>query len=172
MNCIHFCKSEQGSTDTFHLHDYHNNIKVSSYDTSILSPGCCCNCSWSFPSDENTPRAKATSCSACKKVTANTSPEYTALPDYIIYYMATMKMQSFPCGSPSAFQSQQATAVSFIPVLWPVGCPVEWLKRQKYKSTARDARIHNAGHFAGHEGRRSMQRCLTSDLLFCKLISL
>lgn len=82
------------------------------------------------------------------KVIANTTAEHTALPDYIIYYMATMKMQSFPSGSPSALKSQPATAVSFIPVLWPAGCPEECLKRQKYKSTASDARIHKAGHFA------------------------
>lgn len=60
------------------------NIYVSFPDASILSPCCYYNCI--IQSIENTPRAKDTSCRACKKVTANTAQEYTGLSDYIILH--------------------------------------------------------------------------------------
>lgn len=62
---------------------------------SILSQDCCRNRSLSIPSTENAPGAKDTSCTAYKKVKANTSPEYTALPDYIIYYSGNHENAKF-----------------------------------------------------------------------------
>ena len=50
---------------------------------------------------------------------------------------------------------------------------MESLKRQKYKSNARDVRIHSMATCQGRENRSSsMHRCLTGNLFLCQLISL
>lgn len=72
INCIHHNKCPWAHTCShvlihpvpacFILH------QVTSYQfTSILSPSCYCNCSLSIRPNENTPRAKDTSCTACKR---------------------------------------------------------------------------------------------------------
>lgn len=76
-------------------------------------------------------------------------------------------------GSPSRLQKERASQpqTRFIHSCFMTRL-VECLKRQKYKSTVRDAGIHMTRNFVGYEESRSMQPWLTGNLLFCKLVSL
>lgn len=110
---------------------------------------------------EHTPRAKG-DCQQLRKLAAP--------PDYIIYYMATVKMQSFHWRSPSALWEQRF--LSFLFYDW-VGCPGACLKRQKCKSTAWVGKDPQLGSLQGLRRKlEPKQWCLTSNLLLCELISL